>query len=216
MEGQGEDTGTVFFFRDEAFLRGIGTLTIANVLDYFSCSQFYDPDSLNQQAKQNLQSDLEVMIQNQDGISFRITLAQQAGGARLEGDALKKPENLGMPVLPGLIIIDKVIKDGGRDSVLAKYYILDGTVFQAPALYGLLAARIRSAVFHVRESLREVRNMFEWNVETGFKKRVASAESETVYVFKQSDLKEVAGEVVSEISLQNGLLDSLLKEIGIT
>ena len=206
--------GTATVFRDENFLEKFG-LCIGNVLDYFSCSNFYDTTSLNELAKQRHETDLENLIAHQDGISFRIALAQPAGATTYEGDDLKKEELMTVSVIPGLVVIDKQLKDGVDRSVIAKYYILDGSIYQAPDVYSLLSAKIRGAMFHIRESLHEVKNMFDWNLETGFRKKVAADETETLYVFESSELEELKEELGDEFKLQNDLLNSLLSEIGI-
>ena len=209
--------GTARVYRNEAFFNK-WVLCIGNVLDYFSLSVgvFYDSSSLNELARQRQERDVDSFITNQDGISFRLVLAQPAGETAYEGDDLKKEEVKQKCIRPGLAVIDKVNREGLQQTVLAKYYVLDGAIYQAPDVYALLSARIRSAMFHMRESLREVKNMFDWNLETGFRKKVAADETETLYVFKSNELEELKEELGDEFKLQNDLLNSLLSDIGIT
>lgn len=216
MQVNGTDPKTkgAFFFRDENFIKQF-RLSIGNVLIYFAGSDFYENTSVNEILKMKGQS-LE-NLDKIDGVSFRLTLAQQKGGGlNFEGDNLKKPEHAGVIIDPGLAVIDKVSRENGVDTLLAKYYVLDGNIFQAPDLYTLLSVRIRSAMFHMREALREVNNMFEWQMETGFRKKIAQDETETLYEFKASELSSLTTELGDEFKLQNNLLESLLAEIGIT
>jgi hypothetical protein len=215
------ESDAVYSFRDETFLTTYH-LAIGNALEYFGWSNFYDPISLNEQAKQNRQTSFDMLVDSIDGVSFRIVLACPRGGAQIQGADLKKPANQAVDVNPGLIVIDKVSRvidkanrDVRVDTVLKKFYILDGTIYEAPDLYAILSARARSAMFHVRESLREVRKMFEWTLETGFRKRIAAHETETRYEFRASELREITGEVQDEFRLQTALLDALLGELGI-
>jgi hypothetical protein len=209
------DSGPVCSFRDEPFLTSYH-LAIGNALEYFECSNFYDRLSLNEQAKQNRQTSFEDLIQSVPGVSFRVVLAHARGLPPITGDDLKKQTNQTIDVNPGLIVIDKVNREGTVDTVLKKYYILDGTIYEAPDLYSILSVRTRSAMYHIRESLREVRNMFEWTLETGFRKKIAAHQTETRYEFRASELKELAGEIQDEGRLQTALLEALFAELGIS
>jgi hypothetical protein len=51
--GADGDSGPVCSFRDEIFLTAY-RLAIGNALEYFECSNFYDPLSLNEQAGSSL------------------------------------------------------------------------------------------------------------------------------------------------------------------
>lgn len=218
MDGQGAGvSGKKFCWADNMWLQWYG-LTIGNVLAYFERSYFYDSSSLNEQAKQHVGANLEKMIEFQDGIYYRLSLAQSPryrDGVAFTGEDLKNPEYQSWFIQDGIAVIDKVEKDGPNERVLTKYYVINGTIFEAPDLYSLMAARTRSVMFHVREALREIENIFEWNLETGYKKKIAEEESEKVVVFKQRDLDDLVTERGHEFSLQNKLLESLLKEIGI-
>jgi mediator of RNA polymerase II transcription subunit 6 len=208
-----ENPGTVAVFLNDPFLRQFH-LAVGNLLDYFSTSPFYDEQSINEQARQNRTMDLESMLQSMDGTSFRINMAQAHNGIVLEGDALKLPANRFVEIDPGMAIIDKVIKTGPDVALLARYYVMNACVYQAPDLFSLLSARTRSAMFHVREALREVKNMFNWSLESGFQKKLAAGETETAYVFSEGELREMATELTDEFQLQSALLDALLSEIG--
>jgi mediator of RNA polymerase II transcription subunit 6 len=208
------DSGPALSFRDEAFLISFH-LAVGNALEYFEFSNFYDRLSLNEQAKQNRQASFEDLIQSVSGISFRVVFAQARGFPPITGDDLKKPANQTIDVNPGLVVIDKVNRDGSVEIVLKKYYILDGTIFEAPDLYSILSVRTRSALYHIRESLREVRSMFDWTLETGFRKQIAAHETETRYEVRTSELREIAGEIQDESRLQTTLIETLLAELGI-
>ncbi|OHT09406.1 hypothetical protein TRFO_21621 [Tritrichomonas foetus] len=212
MDIDNGEPNTSLFFRDENFIKQY-RLTIGNVLKYFQLCPFYDPSSVN--AKLEMQQRSIDQLEKIDGISFRLTFAEQRNGLSLEGDDLKKPENQVIVIDTGLAIIDKVYREKEDEKTLAKYYVIDGSIYQAPDIYSVFNSRIRSAMFHVRESIREVKNMFEWNLQSGFRKKIAADETETPYTFSSSQLKDLNAEIGDEFKLQTSLLDSLLSEIGI-
>ena len=213
MEAQIEENQSTFIFHDDGFIRQYN-ITVGNVLKYFQLSNFYDTNSVNE--KIEMQQRSIDQLEKIDGISFRLVFAEQLGGISLSGDDLKKPENQMIVIFPGMAIIDKVLRDKEIETLLSRYYILNGTISQAPDLSSILNVRLKSAMFHIRESMREVRNMFDWNLQTGFRKKVAADETETLYTFKESQIKDVTSEVYDEYNLQNSLLEELLKDIGIT
>ncbi|KAH0791724.1 MED6-domain-containing protein [Histomonas meleagridis] len=151
-----------------------------------------------------------------DGISFRLSYVEQPRGLSLQKENLSDPNYSAIIICPGLAIIDKIQREGGEDSLLAKYYIVDGSIYQAPDIYTILSVRIRSAMFHLQEAVHEVREMFKWNPETGFRKKLAADETEILYTFHTSELDELKQELPDDFKLQNSLLDSLLAEIGIS
>lgn len=213
MESISDESSNRFYFRDVKFIKKYH-LTIGNVHFYFRLSQFYDKSSVNE--KLIMQQRPLDQLDKIDGISFRRSFASQRNGLTFEKEDIKKPENQPYIVDQGLVIIDKIEKNKEDERTLAKYYILDGSIYQAPDLYSIMSCRIRSAMFHVRESLREVGNMFEWNLQSGYRKKIAADETETPYVFKQSMIKSMSNEIGDEYRLQTKMLDELLSQIGIT
>lgn len=213
MNSSTDESSNSFFFRDEKFIKTY-RLTIGNVLGYFQLSGFYDKSSVNELII--MQGRPIDQLDKIDGVSFRLSFACQRNGLVFEKDDLKKPENQLVIIDQGLAIIDKIERNKNNETTLAKYYILDGSIYQAPDLYSIMSCRIRSAMFHVRESLREVNNMFEWNLQTGYRKKIAADETETPYTFKQSLIKGINNEIGEEFKLQTKLLDELLSQIGIT
>ncbi|KAK8889225.1 Mediator of RNA polymerase II transcription subunit 6 [Tritrichomonas musculus] len=212
MDSTDESTNS-FFFRDEKFIKQY-RLTIRNIMPYFRLSGFYDKTSVNELLiMQNRPLD---QLDKRNGISFYPSFASLRNGRTFDKEELEKPENQVVIIEQGLVIIDKVERLGNEKSTLAKYYILDGSIYQAPDLYSIMSCRIRSAMFHVRESIREVKNMFEWNLQTGYRKKIAADETETPYTFNQSEIKNINVELGDEFKLQTKLLDELLSQIGIT
>lgn len=207
------------FFIDEDFLKTYG-LTIGNVLPYFQRSPFYDPTSVN--GKIEMKGRGLDALEKIDGDSYRLNFAKIRNGNQYEQydkEKLKNPECQTILVNPGLVIIDKVQRQTSGDVVtettLAKYCILNGLIYPAPDIYSILNCSIRSAIFHIRESLRDVRNMFDWDLQHGFRKKVASDETETQYVFKQSAIQNVSKELDKGFELEEELLKYLLTSIGI-
>jgi hypothetical protein len=202
-------------FRNEQFLNQFH-LTVGNLLAYFSTSPFYDEQSINEQARQNSRGDLESMLQTIDGTSFRIIMAQPRNGIVIEGASISNPDAQNVPLDRGMAIIDKVRKTGPDLTLLGRYCVRDGFIYQCPDLLSVISARTRSAMFHVREALREVKNVFNWSLESGFQKKMAAGETETEFVFTESELREGGTDIADEAQLQTVLLDALLSDIGIS
>lgn len=206
------DTSKIFFTDKEFLLQY--HLTVGNVLDYFARSDFYDLTSINELLKmQNRPMD---QLDKTDGISFRLNTVQQRGGITLYGESILDPKEAALILNPGFVVIDKVLRENGEDSLLAKYYIIDGCIFQAPDLYSILSVRMRAAMFHLQEALHEVKCVFDWKPESGFRKKIAADEEETLYTFHSKELVEMRNDLIDENKLQKSILDSLLSEMGIS
>jgi hypothetical protein len=218
-----EERNGVPFFRGEQFLTEFG-LTIGNLLEYFATSPFYDEHSINEQARQHSGDGFESMLQTMDGTSFRIIMAQAPNDIAIEGDSLNNPEAHNVPIDRGMAIIDKVSKQGPDLTLLGRYCVRDGFIYQCPDLLSVISARTQSAMLHLREALKEVRNVFKWSPESGFQKKMAAGETETEFVFTDSELRsrsppiaeEEGLDEAAETQLQADLLQSLLSEMGIS
>lgn len=198
-------------WRCEEFL-GMFGLSVSNTLEYFALSDFYDKSSINEIVKQNQRGDFYKMIETMDGISFRLVYVHHRDGPPLTGTALRLEANRGA-VVWGLAVIDKVRREKDTEMVLAKYYILDGWVYQAPELYSLASATIRNAVFFMREALREAHDMFDWDLETGYKLKGTETEGETHFAFDEAEAKSFHSDYNTEVMLQKNLLELLASEV---
>ena len=177
---------------NEEFIHHEG-LTIGNVIEYFKGSPFYSED--------------------EQGFSYSVSFAQPHGSGILHGSNIEKPEHRQISIDKGLAVIDKKSDEDGK--IVAKFVVFDGYIYQAPDIFELATARVASSLAHLQQAVRNVNEVFNWDVEKGFTKKLAEGETETKYEFKASELKELQAEAGDEFKLQSALLDALLTEIGI-
>ena len=177
-------------FYDEDFISH--GLNLGNVIKYFKLSPYYD--------------------EREEDVTYELSLAQPLGSAPLHGSSITKPEHMLITIDKGLVVIDK---KNAEKKIIGKFIVSDGTILPAPDLYEVATARIASSLAHLQQALRSVNNVFVWDVEKGFTKKIAEGETETKYVFKASELKDLHAEAGDEFKLQSALLDALLTEIGI-
>jgi mediator of RNA polymerase II transcription subunit 6 len=110
------------FFRDGQWLDAHGGLVEPHTAEeYFSGSQWYDRTCLNEQWKiQGVQPTDEVRSRSA-GIEYRMVHLQP----------------------PVLYVLRKERREGGQDArALGSYYILDGTIFQAPTVEHVITSRM--------------------------------------------------------------------------
>ena len=177
---------------NKEFIQNEG-LTLGNVIEYFKGSPFYD--------------------ENEEGFSYSISLAQPHGSDILHASNIEKPESRAISVDKGHVVIDKKSDENGK--TVAKFVVFDGNIYPAPDLFELATARVASSLAHLQQAVRNVNQIFNWDVEKGFTKKLAEGETETKYEFKATELKELQAEAGDEFKLQSALLDALLTEIGI-
>lgn len=115
-------------------------LTEATVLDYFALSQFYDRTCTNEQLR----------------MQTRFTTTAAGGQAIVRLEDMVGIEYVVHKVLPPhLFIIHKRLRHSEADvDVLASYYILDGTIYQAPSLLSLLKCRVTSSLAYLNEAIQ--------------------------------------------------------------
>ncbi|KAL4519165.1 hypothetical protein Ndes2526A_g00265 [Nannochloris sp. 'desiccata'] len=127
-------TGTCW--RDDLWFQTYGLLSHLSALDYFAQSPFYDPTSNNQVARQRGLR-LEQLPQGAPGIEFILQDAQP----------------------PHLFVVRKQFRSlAGVLSPLAFYYILDGTIYQAPSLHAALSTRIDRCMWTVKSAFSLLRD----------------------------------------------------------
>lgn len=110
-------------FRDQLFLNMVGgTLQAAHVFDYFALSPFYDRSCNNEQLRAKSIHPLDTAH-----------LTQMAGWEYVLAHVQE----------PHLFILKKQKRDGpDKASAVAAYYVLDGSVYQAPTLKSVLGSRL--------------------------------------------------------------------------
>ncbi|KAK9828463.1 hypothetical protein WJX72_000141 [[Myrmecia] bisecta] len=129
MSANTDLTGTVW--RDDVWL-GLSALgTSAAALEYFSLSPFYDVQSNNELARR----------QGQDPSNPVVLQALPPGPEFVIQDAQA----------PHLFIIRKQLRSSPKTvSSQALYYILDGSIYQAPTVYAVLQARMKRCLHNSR------------------------------------------------------------------
>lgn len=115
-------------------------LTDSTVLDYFALSQFYDRTCTNEQLR----------------MQTRFTTASAGGqsAVRLE-DMVGVEYVVHKVVAPRLYVIHKRLRHDQTDvDVLASYYVLDSTIYQAPSLLSLLKCRLTSSLAYINDAVQ--------------------------------------------------------------
>ncbi|EME29637.1 Mediator of RNA polymerase II transcription subunit 6 [Galdieria sulphuraria] len=119
-------------WRDNWFLANF-PLTQETVLDYFSGSPFYDPSCNNEQIRMQ-KLDPEVLY-NLVGTEYMVTNQQE----------------------PVFFVVEKVYRYNREETkTLQVFYIIQGTVYQAPSLRSLLLSRLSESFFHISESFESL------------------------------------------------------------
>ena len=114
------------------------SLNDATVLDYFAHSPWWDPSCTNAQvAQQGLTAEEGRLLV---GTEFIVTHSTTEGG--------------------GLFVIERRERRGRDDvSPVAIYYILVGTLYEAPSLYGVLTSRIEAAAWRLERAIVVARDL---------------------------------------------------------
>lgn len=119
-------------FKDTLFLESFG-LSPLNVLDYFSKSQFYDSSCINEQLKmQQRFNTLDVRDDGLLGSSYELWYHSE-----------------------NLYVIKKLEKSLNSVKLTGIYYIVEGTIYQAPTLSQVLKSRSRTALYHLQSAFEQ-------------------------------------------------------------
>eukprot|EP01114_Cavostelium_apophysatum_P023615 TRINITY_DN8951_c0_g1_i1.p1 TRINITY_DN8951_c0_g1~~TRINITY_DN8951_c0_g1_i1.p1 ORF type:complete len:257 (-),score=36.23 TRINITY_DN8951_c0_g1_i1:2-772(-) len=129
-----EEDQTGVCFKDSKWLE-FWPLNRDTALDYFALSGFYDRTCNNEQLKmQRLPLDKLVQMR---GIEYVLFAAKE----------------------PDLYVIRKQKRDSPANvTPQTSYYIIKGTIFQAPNLYSVLASRTIKSLYNVQKSFKEAAN----------------------------------------------------------
>jgi len=143
---------TAVCFRDAQWL-AMNPLVMENVIEYFSISQFYDKTCNNETIKmQSRFNQFETVEMNRGlhdmtGIEYEVTLA--------------------MP--PQLFVIVKQNRKSPKSVIPVQYYyIIDGTIYQAPNAYMLFANRIMTSLHLINISFKEAFKSVRFDPEKGY------------------------------------------------
>ncbi|KAI7838517.1 hypothetical protein COHA_007778 [Chlorella ohadii] len=123
-------------WRDDMWLAAFG-LHHGNVLDYFAMSPFYDRACNNERSA--LQGKPRTQPALGEGVEYLLADSQP----------------------PHLFILRKMYRHaaapgGPAISTLAFYYILDGSIYQAPSLQAALQARMQRCMYNIKAAFRDM------------------------------------------------------------
>ncbi|KAJ3258257.1 hypothetical protein HK103_003738 [Boothiomyces macroporosus] len=122
-------------FKDTAFLQAFG-LHELNIIEYFSKSQFYDVSCIDEQLKMQARfNDLQVT---------------QLDHTKMTGI---KYDLWYFTYQPSYFVIKKSqIYSETRAELLAIYYVIEGTIYQAPSLSSVLTNRTMTSLFYLNKA----------------------------------------------------------------
>ncbi|KAF7843424.1 Mediator of RNA polymerase II transcription subunit 6 [Senna tora] len=102
------------------------------VFDYFALSPFYDWTCNNEQLRMRSIHPLDIsQLSKMTGIEYMLSEVME----------------------PHLFVIRKQRRDGPEKvTPMLAYYILDGSIYQAPQLCNIFAARIGRALYHIQKA----------------------------------------------------------------
>ncbi|KRX65987.1 Mediator of RNA polymerase II transcription subunit 6 [Trichinella sp. T9] len=121
-------------------------LSASNVLDCFTntLNPFYDPNCLNEQVRiQRLSSEI---LSRVHGVEYILLHAAEP-----------------------LFVIRKQYRQPNQNvTPLEDYYIIGGTVYQAPDLSSVFNSRLQSAISNVRSAFEEAKSYYRFNTSDGY------------------------------------------------
>ncbi|OII75417.1 uncharacterized protein cubi_01938 [Cryptosporidium ubiquitum] len=145
-------------FRDDLWL-GRFTLTPENALEYFYLSPFHDPNSLNIQRKLGKHTDAA------EGFEYRITYINEEGLGNVPqppGSTWNTPNQF------GIFIIQKFYIEFQREVPLNIYYILSGTIYEAPTLSNVFLHRTAEAFLSMEKAFDALNEMARFSLYEGY------------------------------------------------
>ncbi|KAI8819841.1 MED6 mediator sub complex component-domain-containing protein [Fimicolochytrium jonesii] len=136
--GERDDDLTHISWKDTAFIQTYG-LNKDNVMAYFSLSPFFDKSSIKEQI--SMQTRFNQLDAGQSTQPERTITG-------LDYELLDANDTL--PTLFTIVKGDR--KSPTRVNRLAVYYVIDGTIYQAPDLYSLLSNRVLNSLHQVQDA----------------------------------------------------------------
>ena len=124
-------TLTTISWEDKGWLQHF-PLNRDTVLDYFALSQFYDRTCNNEQLK----------MQRGAGAAAIAQLLEQMSGVEYVLHEAQELQPTSESSAHSLYVIRKQRREGEVITVLRMYYVLDGTVYEAPTLEAVLRTRL--------------------------------------------------------------------------
>lgn len=146
---------TLISWKDPLFLASFPLANAHVAMDYFTMSSFYDKSCNNEILRMQHRFNAGPM----DLHKFERDLTSMTG---LEYQVLRHEA-------PRLFIIAKQHRyTPDLSEAVAHYYILDGTIFQAPSLLHILQARLLASLYFTVESLSESFSEIVWSSNVGY------------------------------------------------
>lgn len=137
-------------FRDTVWLQSF-PLNQHTVLHYFALSPFYDRTSNNEKLKmQKLEFD---QLKHMRGVEYEYLPTADTPQGQLQNFFLVRKQYRTSPT---------------EVRPLALYYILDGTVYQAPNIRAILLSRLEKCSFHVNKAFNELEKGVEFGPSEGY------------------------------------------------
>ncbi|KAL2609253.1 hypothetical protein R1flu_027826 [Riccia fluitans] len=165
---------TSISFRDQLWLNQF-PLDRNLVFDYFALSPFYDRTCNNEQLRMRQIHPLDPShLTKMTGIEYILHEAME----------------------PHLFVIRKQKREGPEKiTVMSAYYVLDGSIYQAPQLYSVIGSRAVRAIYHISQAFSQAASKLEkigHDVESGKAKQenVAQEATQKKAVENSVDIKE--------------------------
>ncbi|KAL7068977.1 hypothetical protein ACR3K2_05100 [Cryptosporidium serpentis] len=146
-------------FRDDLWL-GRFVLSPTLALEYFFLSPFHDPNSLNMQRRMNQLSCEEV-----EGIEYKLIYVNEEGLDRI---SLPPGSTWIVPNQFGIFIIQKFLIQYQREVPLQLYYIIAGTIYEAPSLSSIFLHRVAEAFRNLEITFDLIKGMSEFSLNEGY------------------------------------------------
>ena len=163
---------TTVSFKDTFYLQFNG-LHSANVLDYFSYSQYYDRGCDNEVVK--MQSRLNNPVMDQQAMQDQLL---NMGGYQYD---------LMLDKGPSLFVIRKIKRDSPSTArSIAFYYVIEGTIYQAPDLWTLLTNRLYTGLYFIHQAFEETVKESNWHPMRGY----AWASEDEFYAQQEKEKRE--------------------------
>ncbi|KAJ1605586.1 hypothetical protein OIY81_3444 [Cryptosporidium canis] len=190
-------------FRDDLWL-GRYTLTPENALEYFYLSPFHDPNSLNIQRKRGEHTEVA------EGFEYRVTYVNEEGLGNVPqppGSTWNTPNQF------GIFIIQKFFIEFQREVPLNVYYILSGTIYEAPTLSNVFLHRTAEAFLSMEKIFDTLNEMTRFSLYEGYTwdnlEESAKADPNTVNNCSNSSSDENLVEITYSHS-RNSKIDNIL------
>ncbi|XP_010466374.1 PREDICTED: mediator of RNA polymerase II transcription subunit 6-like isoform X1 [Camelina sativa] len=155
-------------FRDQLWINTF-PLDRNYIFDYFALSPFYDTTCNNENLRRRSIHPLDIShLSKMTGLEYMLTDATE----------------------PNMFVIRKQKRDGPEKvTPMLTYYILDGSIYQAPQLCSVFAARVRRTVYYISKAFSDAASKLETirQVDTENQKEP----SETKPASETVDLKEM-------------------------